>query len=344
MNAEAGTIQKAPDPSENSESLHRAIAELRAQIEHVIAGQSELIDSLFIGILTGGHILIEGVPGLAKTLTVKTFAQCIGGAFSRIQFTPDLLPSDITGCQIYQPDIQQFRIKRGPIYANIVLGDEINRASARTQSALLEVMQEKQVTIDRETIKMPEPFLVAATRNPIEQRGTYPLPEAQKDRFLMQVNIQYPSRQEEQIVLERSETQVLQTIDNKISLEILLQCKRHVEAVHSDAKIYQYILDLVIATRPGQQEHLSPAQQKIDLQAFQKQIQLGASPRASISLLSASKAVAFLAGRDYVLPHDVRKIAPAVLRHRIQLNFSADPQKNSVEYVIQQLLKIVQIP
>lgn len=306
------------------------IQNLSSEISKKIVGQKDMIDKILIGILTDSHILLEGLPGLAKSLTVNTIAETLGLNFSRIQFTPDLLPSDIIGTEIYNEKTGEFHIKKGPIFANIVLADEINRAPAKVQSALLEAMQEKQVTIASETFKIEKPFIVLATQNPLEQDGTYPLPEAQQDRFLMKVKIQYPTYEEEMKILDLLTTEkdfskiVIEKVINKEDLEEL---KEKVRKVYIDEKLKKYILDIVFKTREK-----SPY------------IACGASPRASISLVLASKAAAFLAGRDYVMPEDIKKVIYDVLRHRLILTYEAEAEEKNVEDIIDNILETVVLP
>ena len=327
------------------EQFHSDIAflhDISAEMSTVLVGQEELLRCLLIGLLTGGHLLLEGLPGLAKTLAVKTLAGCLGGSFSRLQFTPDLLPSDITGSMVYRPDEQKFSVKIGPLAANLVLVDEINRAPAKTQSALLEAMQERQVSIGGQAIAMPQPYLVVATQNPIEQAGTYPLPEAQKDRFLICVRLQYPKRDEEELILQRMACSDPQLSVRKVAeCEQVLRARRYLDQVHVADELRQYVLDLVIATRPGQAAQLSPTQGLI---AASRHIELGASPRAGIALLLAAKANAMLSARNYVLPEDVQQVASAVLSHRIILNFEAEAEGIDVVQVMAELLRELKAP
>lgn len=308
---------------------------LREEIAKVIVGQRYLIDRLLIGLLANGHLLLEGVPGLAKTLSVKTLAQAIDALFHRIQFTPDLLPADLTGTLIYNPRDGSFSTKKGPIFANIVLADEINRAPAKVQSALLEAMQEGQVTIGEQSFPLPQPFLVLATQNPIEQEGTYPLPEAQVDRFMMKLSIGYPSREEEKQILER-----MASIDHRIAVcpvikpEAIFAMRALVDSIYVDDKVKEYVIDLVSATR-------DPAAYKLDLAPL---IQYGASPRATLNLTIAAKAHAFLQGRPYVTPQDVKSIAPDVLRHRIIVSYEAEAEEVSPDMIVQRLLDGLPVP
>ncbi|MDD3694682.1 MAG: AAA family ATPase [Lentisphaeria bacterium] len=331
--------------SSNSEQFYSETAflhDIAAEVSTVLVGQDELLRCLLIGLLCGGHLLLEGLPGLAKTLAVKTLAGCLGGSFSRLQFTPDLLPSDITGSMVYRPEEQKFSVRLGPIAANLVLADEINRAPAKTQSALLEAMQEQQVSIDGQAIAMPQPYLVVATQNPIEQAGTYALPEAQKDRFLMCVRLAYPKREEEELVLQRMAcSEPMLTVKKVAEAEQVLRARRCLDQVHVADELRQYVLDLVIATRPGQASQLSSGQGDI---AALRHIELGASPRAGIALLLAAKANALLETRDYVLPEDVQKVALPVLAHRIILSFEAEAEGIEVAQVLSELLRGLKAP
>ena len=298
-------------------------------MDQTIVGQKHLVDSLLIALLSNGHVLLEGVPGLAKTLAIKTLAQIIDAKYSRIQFTPDLLPADVIGTMIYSVQKEQFQIKRGPIFANFVLADEINRAPAKVQSALLEAMQERQVTIGDHTFRLDEPFLVMATQNPIEQEGTYPLPEAQVDRFLLKVIIGYPSKEEEMTI-------VRQNINGgRKDIRPLLRPEEIVEQIYLDEKIERYIVDIVFATR-------NPAD--YDLRDLESMIDFGASPRASIGLARASRAYAFLRGRGYVIPEDVRAVCHDVLRHRIGLTYEAEANNITTDEIISRILDKVEVP
>ncbi|MEO6039184.1 MAG: MoxR family ATPase [Saprospiraceae bacterium] len=302
---------------------------------NVIVGQEAMLQRLLIGLLTRGHILLEGMPGLAKTLAIKTLAQAVDAKFSRIQFTPDLLPSDVVGTTIYNPTKSEFTIRRGPIFANFVLADEINRAPAKVQSALLEAMQERQVTIGNETYLLEEPFLVLATQNPIEQEGTYPLPEAQADRFLLKIKIGYPSLEEERTIIRRNLNDEAPPVSKVASVDQLLRARETVKKVYMDDKVEQYILDIVFATR-------TPAQ--YGLQALAPLISYGASPRASLGLAKAARAMAFLNGRGFVIPDDVRAICTDVLRHRIGLTFEAEAESITQEDIVEKILGAVVIP
>ena len=309
---------------------------LREEVSHVIVGQSHMLDRLLIGLLSNGHVLLEGVPGLAKTLTIKSLSQAIHAHFSRIQFTPDLLPADVIGTLIYNQQKNEFVVRKGPIFANFILADEINRAPAKVQSALLEAMQERQVTIGDSTYKLEQPFLVLATQNPLEQEGTYVLPEAQVDRFIMKVVVGYPKMHEEQLIL-RQNTQNLSspTIRPVVSVQEVLNAKELTRQIYMDEKIEQYILDIVFATR---------VPEKYQLEKLRPLISYGASPRGSINLALAAKAQAFLNKRGFVIPEDVRSICNDVLRHRIGLTYEAEAENVKVEEIIEEILKQVNVP
>lgn len=311
------------------------IDKLRDEIGQVIVGQSHMLDRLLIGLLSNGHILLEGVPGLAKTLTIKSLAQATHVKFSRIQFTPDLLPADVIGTLIYNQQKNEFVIRKGPIFANFVLADEINRAPAKVQSALLEAMQERQVTIGDTTYKLDEPFLVLATQNPLEQEGTYPLPEAQVDRFIMKVIVDYPSMKEEQLILRQNVQGTFATIKQVVSIQELTAAKELTRHIYMDEKIEQYILDIVFATR-------NPELYK--LEKLKPLISYGASPRGSINLGLAAKGQAFLNKRGFVIPEDVRSICKDVLRHRIGLTYEAEAESVKVEDVIEDVLRQINVP
>jgi MoxR-like ATPase len=319
---------------ERVESSSRFVEDLRHEISKVIVGQRYLIDRLLIGMLADGHLLLEGVPGLAKTLAVKTLAGCLHARMSRIQFTPDLLPADLTGTLVYNPRDGQFTVKKGPIFANLLLADEINRAPAKVQSALLEAMQERQVTLGEETHALPRPFLVLATQNPIEQEGTYPLPEAQVDRFMLKLSIGYPTRDEEREILERMAIGDPPEPKPVVALPQILEARETIKRIYVDEKIKDYVLSLVSATRDPQAYGL----------ALQPLIAFGASPRASIYLVLAAKAHAFLERRGYVTPEDVKAIALDVLRHRILLTFEAEAEDVTAESVARQILDHVPVP
>ncbi|MHD0313582.1 AAA family ATPase [Fusobacterium varium] len=315
---------------EQIEIEKKNILSLKKEIEKKIIGQEDMVRKILIGILTGNHILLEGLPGLAKSLTVNTLAQTLGLKFARIQFTPDLLPSDIIGTEIYNEKTGEFYTKKGPIFANIILADEINRAPAKVQSALLEAMQEKQITIASETFKLDRPFIVLATQNPIEQDGTYPLPEAQQDRFLMKVKIEYPTKSEEKDMLK-----LLTSVSDFDSIQIneilnkdrIEKIKQIIREIHIDEKLMDYILDIVFKTRETN-----------------NYIACGASPRASIALVVSAKANAFLEGRDYVIPQDIKRVIFDVLRHRMILTYEAEAEGKKVEDIITDILEIVELP
>ncbi|MDE5634428.1 MAG: AAA family ATPase [Muribaculaceae bacterium] len=304
-------------------------------MDQAIVGQKHLVESLLIALLSNGHVLLEGVPGLAKTLAIKTLAQIIDAKYSRIQFTPDLLPADVLGTMVYSVKSEQFQVKKGPIFANFVLADEINRAPAKVQSALLEAMQERQVTIGDHTFPLDNPFLVMATQNPIEQEGTYPLPEAQVDRFLLKVVIGYPTRDEEKLIIRQNLSSARREIRPLLRPEEILDAQRVVEKIYIDEKIERYIVDIVFATRFPAEYGLA------DLQSI---ISFGASPRASISLARAAKAYAFLRQRGYVIPEDVRAVCHDVLRHRIGLTYEAEANNISADEIISEILDKVIVP
>ena len=304
-------------------------------MNQVIVGQKHLVESLLIGLLSDGHILLEGVPGLAKTLAIKTLAELIKADFSRIQFTPDLLPADVLGTQIYSQKTETFHIKRGPIFANFVLADEINRAPAKVQSALLEAMQERQVTIGEETFKLAEPFLVLATQNPIEQEGTYPLPEAQTDRFMMKVVIGYPQKEEEQQIIRQNIGGEKKQVLPILSTQDIMKARDIVRQVYLDEKIEKYIVDIVFATRYPE---------NYGLENLKDMISFGGSPRASINLALAARAYAFIHRRGYVVPEDIRAVCYDVLRHRIGLTYEAEANNITSEDIITEVLNKVQVP
>lgn len=304
-------------------------------MDQVIVGQKHLVDSLMIGLLSNGHILLEGVPGLAKTLAIKTLASLIDAKYSRIQFTPDLLPADVMGTMIYSQAKEQFQIKKGPIFANFVLADEINRAPAKVQSALLEAMQERQVTIGEQTFKLDDPFLVMATQNPIEQEGTYPLPEAQVDRFMLKVIIGYPKKEEEKLIIRQNISGRKIDIKPVLQPSEIIEAREIVQKVYIDEKIERYIVDIVFATR---------FLQDYGLGELKEMISFGASPRASISLALAARAYAFLKQRGYVIPEDVRAVCHDVLRHRIGLSYEAEANNMTAEEIISEILNKVEVP
>jgi MoxR-like ATPase len=317
--------------------LENAIVQrLREEVSKVIVGQTYMIDRLLIALLADGHVLLEGVPGLAKTLAIKTLSEAIDVDFSRIQFTPDLLPADVTGTLIYNQKSEKFSVKKGPIFANFVLADEINRAPAKVQSALLEAMQERQITIGDETYKLPNPFLVLATQNPIEQEGTYPLPEAQVDRFMLKVVLGYPSKEEEKQII-RTNVQVggIPKCGKVISADEIIHARELVREVYLDEKVEQYIVDLVYATRTPE---------KYGLVSLEPMIAFGCSPRASINLALASKAYAFLQGRAFVIPEDIRAIAPDVMRHRMGLTYEAEAENITAADIINKIINKVEVP
>ena len=308
---------------------------LKQEINRAIIGQEYMIDRLLIGLLGNGHVLLEGVPGLAKTLAIKTLAEAVHGKFSRIQFTPDLLPADVVGTMIYNVKDNDFSIKKGPVFANFVLADEINRAPAKVQSALLEVMQEKQVTIGDETMALPKPFLVLATQNPIDQEGTYLLPEAQTDRFMLKCKIDYPEFEDERKVMRMISTQDIPQIRKVVDLNQIVEAKKLINQIYLDEKIEKYILDMVFATRYPENYGMSE---------LKNYISFGASPRASINLAIASRAYAFLKGRAFVIPEDVKELAKDVLRHRIGLTFEAEAEEITTEEIIDRILTKIQAP
>ncbi len=301
----------------------------------VIVGQNKIIEKVIAGLLSGGHILLEGVPGLAKTLLFNTIANIVSSKYKRIQFTPDLLPADLIGTLIYSQKNEAFIVKRGPIFANFILADEINRAPAKVQSALLEAMQEKQVTIGEQTYKLEEPFIVLATQNPIEQEGTYPLPEAQMDRFMLKLQIDYPAREDEREIIRRNINKTIQEIRPLLTQNDIIQARDLVKAIYLDEKIENYILDIVFATREPE---------RFNLKNLKALINYGASPRASINLAKAAKAIAFQRGRPYVIPEDIRSIAYDVLRHRIGITYEAEAENIKSEDIITDILNKVEVP
>lgn len=320
--------------SELNERIERESAFIdliKIEMSKVIVGQPHMTDALLIGLLSDGHILLEGLPGLAKTLAINTLGQIINAEFNRVQFTPDLLPADVIGTLIYNQRKEDFVVKKGPIFANFVLADEINRSPAKVQSALLEAMQEKQVTIGGETYPLPKPFLVLATQNPIEQEGTYPLPEAQVDRFMLKVKLEYPNKTDEQKIMRQNLLQEFPKANSILSTDKILEARKIVKEVYMDEKIEQYIVDLIFASRQPSEKH-------------KNLISFGASPRASIALAKAAKATAFMNRRGYVIPEDVRKVAPDVLRHRIGLTYEAEAEEISSDTIITEILDEVQVP
>lgn len=304
-------------------------------MNRVIVGQKHLVDSLLISLLSNGHILLEGVPGLAKTLAIKTLSQLVDADFSRIQFTPDLLPADVVGTLVYSQKSENFQVKKGPVFANFVLADEINRAPAKVQSALLEAMQEKQVTIGSNTYDLPSPFLVMATQNPIEQEGTYPLPEAQVDRFMLKVVIDYPTLEEEKLIIRENLAGSMPEVKSVVTVEEILKARKIVEQVYIDEKIEQYIADIVFASRYPDRYGLD------ELKSF---ITFGGSPRASINLAKAARAYAFIRHRGYVVPEDVRAVAHDVLRHRIGLSYEAEADNMTSEEIVSKIINKVEVP
>ncbi|MBR3408607.1 MAG: AAA family ATPase [Paludibacteraceae bacterium] len=331
-------MQTTVDIRELQERIEREssfVDALTMGMNQVIVGQKHLVESLLIGLLSDGHILLEGVPGLAKTLAVKTLSDLIKANFSRIQFTPDLLPADVIGTQIYSQKDETFKIKRGPIFANFVLADEINRAPAKVQSALLEAMQERQITIGDKTFALDDPFLVLATQNPIEQEGTYPLPEAQTDRFMLKVVIGYPNKDEEQQIIRQQIQSEQKQVLPILSTEDIKKARKIVQEVYIDEKIEKYIVDIVFATRQPEQ---------YGLENLKPMIQFGGSPRASINLALAARAYAFIHRRGYVIPEDVRAVCYDVLRHRIGLTYEAEANNVTTEDVITEILNAVQVP
>jgi len=312
------------------------ISALMMEVQKVVVGQKQLLERLVIGILADGHVLVEGVPGLAKTTAVKTLADTLQCKFQRIQFTPDMLPADLIGTLIYDQHARTFSVKKGPVFSNIILADEINRAPAKVQSALLEAMQERQVTIGETTLKLDAPFLVMATQNPIEQEGTYPLPEAQVDRFMLKVKVTYPSKEEELLILKRmASTQKVTEVNRIVTPESIIAARKVIDQVYMDEKIEQYIVDIVSATR---------APEKYRLSELKPLIQYGASPRATINLALAAKAYAFIYGRGYVTPQDVKSIGMDVLRHRVVPSYEAEAENKSSEDLVTRIFEEVQVP
>jgi MoxR-like ATPase len=324
-------IQELTKRVENESLL---IRQIMAEMEKIIVGQREMLQRMLVGLLCEGHLLLEGLPGLAKTTAVKSLAETIKTSFKRIQFTPDLLPADILGTQIYRPDNGFFEIKKGPVFHNIILADEINRAPAKVQSALLEAMQERQVTIGDETFYLDNPFLVLATQNPIEQEGIYPLPEAQIDRFMMKIKVDYPSEQEEKEIMDRVYNRTTENLAGIVEVSALESAREAMQAIHMEEKLIDYIIRLVRATR-------TPGEFGLDMGPM---ISYGASPRASIWLGSASRACAFLNGRGYVTPQDIKSMAPDVLRHRIILSYEAEAEGKTTDDIIEALLERIEVP
>lgn len=333
------------DIQEGVASAGAFVPHLRAEIGNVLVGQESLVDALLIGLITNGHVLVEGVPGLAKTLAIRTLAESIGGSFSRVQFTPDLLPADLIGTTVYNPSDHTFSVKTGPVFANIVLADEVNRAPAKVQSALLEAMQERQVTLGGETHLLPAPFLVMATQNPIEQEGTYPLPEAQIDRFMLKVVVSYPGRDDERAIMRRmAHPDVSLRVSQAASLEQIVSARQWVDRVYLDDKVADYILDLVFATRPGGRRQLGERQRDARLGQIENWVEYGASPRASLALALSAKAKAFLDGRGYVVPQDVKDVALMVLRHRVVPTYEAEAENVTSDGIVRRLLDELRTP
>lgn len=329
-------MSEAQSAAEKTTALVGQLSNLRAEVGKVLVGQDELVQRLLLGLLAGGHVLLEGVPGLAKTLAIRTLADALDATFSRIQFTPDMLPGDVVGTQIYNPKEGAYTVKKGPVFGNLILADEINRAPAKVQSALLEAMQEKQVTLGDQTFSLAEPFLVLATQNPIEQEGTYPLPEAQLDRFMLKIRVGYPSREEEVKIIDRmagasNEPRATKVMDTAA----ILAARDVVKHVFVDDKVKRYAVDVVAATR-------DPA--AAGLQALRTLIETGASVRASIALIKVAKAHALLQGRTFVSPHDVKTIAHDVLRHRLRISYEAEAQDKTADHLIDQILDNVPVP
>lgn len=321
--------------NERIERQSAFITNLTTGMDQVIVGQKHLVESLLIGLLSDGHVLLEGVPGLAKTLAIKTLASLIDAQYSRIQFTPDLLPADVIGTMVYSQKDESFQVKKGPVFANFVLADEINRAPAKVQSALLEAMQERQVTIGNETFQLPQPFLVMATQNPIEQEGTYPLPEAQVDRFMLKVIIDYPKQEEEKLIIRQNINGDRNQVRPILKAEEIIEARKVVRQVYLDEKIEKYIVDIVFATRYPE---------KYDLKELKDMIGFGGSPRASINLALAARSYAFIKRRGYVIPEDVRAVAHDVLRHRIGLTYEAEAGNLTSDEIVSKILNKVEVP
>lgn len=329
-------VQKIDEITEHVNQASTFIPSLFHELDQVIVGQKYLTERLLLGLLTGEHILVEGVPGLAKTTAVKTLAQSVKAGFKRIQFTPDLLPADLLGTQIYQPKTGEFDIKKGPLFSNIILADEINRAPAKVQSALLEAMQERQITIAGTTFTLEEPFMVIATQNPIEQEGTYPLPEAQVDRFMLKLHIDYPTREEEKLIMQRmSTTNNAYQVKPVVSLHEIMQARKVFDEIYIDENLQDYIIDLVAATRNPEEHQLS---------SLKGMIQFGASPRASIFLNRVAKAYAFLQRRGYVVPHDIKSIGMDVLRHRIMISYEAEAENVTPDDILKKIFDTLEVP
>ena len=321
--------------NERIERQSAFVTNLTTGMDQVIVGQKHLVESVLIGLLSDGHVLLEGVPGLAKTLAIKTLASLIDAQYSRIQFTPDLLPADVIGTMVYSQKDETFQVKKGPVFANFVLADEINRAPAKVQSALLEAMQERQVTIGKETFRLPEPFLVLATQNPIEQEGTYPLPEAQVDRFMLKVVIDYPKLEEEKLIIRQNINGERLNVKPILKADEIIEARKVVRQVYLDEKIEKYIVDIVFATRYPE---------KYDLKELKDMIGFGGSPRASINLALAARSYAFIKRRGYVIPEDVRAVAHDVLRHRIGLTYEAEASNMTSDEIVSKILNKVEVP
>ncbi len=329
------TTQASSEILEQIQELQPQFARFRTELKKVIVGQDLLLEKVLVGLLAGGHILLEGVPGLAKTLTFHTMATVLSASFQRIQFTPDLLPADLIGTQIYNPAEQSFAVRKGPIFANLVLADEINRAPAKVQSALLEAMAEQQVTIGETSFSLPDPFLVMATQNPIEQEGTYRLPEAQLDRFMLKLHVSYPSRSEEREILDRMTAETLPKAEPIFKVETLAKVKKLIPHVFIDDKVKDYIINIVFATRDPRQS---------GIQGLEQYIEQGASPRATIALTKASQARAVLEGRDYVTPDDIKWIAHDILRHRIIPSYEAEADEVNSDTLLSTMLNTIEVP
>jgi MoxR-like ATPase len=329
-------VQKIDEITENVNQASVFIPALLHELEQIMVGQKYLTERLILGLLTGEHVLVEGVPGLAKTTAVKTLAQSVKADFKRIQFTPDLLPADLLGTQVYQPKTGEFDIKKGPLFANIILADEINRAPAKVQSALLEAMQERQITIAGTTFELEQPFMVIATQNPIEQEGTYPLPEAQVDRFMLKLHIDYPTREEEKLIMQRvSNVNDTYHVKQVVSLAEIMQARKVFDEIYIDENLQDYIINIVACTRNPESYQLS---------SLEGMIQFGASPRASIFLNRAAKAYAFLQRRGYVVPHDIKSIGMDVLRHRIILSYEAEAENVTTDDILKKIFDTLEVP
>ena len=329
-------VQKIDEITNQVTKASGFIPPLMHELNQVIVGQKYLTERLVLGLLTGEHILLEGVPGLAKTTAVKTLAQSVKADFKRIQFTPDLLPADLLGTQVYQPKTSEFDIKKGPLFSNIILADEINRAPAKVQSALLEAMQERQITIAGKTFPLDEPFMVIATQNPIEQEGTYPLPEAQIDRFMLKLHIDYPSKEEEKLIMQRmSSSNNSHKVKSVVDPEDIMAARKVIDSIYIDENLQDYIINLVTATRDPKENQLS---------SYEGMIQFGASPRASIFLNRAAKAFAFLQRRGYVVPHDIKSIGMDVLRHRVILTYEAEAENVMADDILKSLFDTIEVP